>query len=53
MNVFTSTSLLGVIYGQHAIDHGLHNLVVIMEALSVVLLIETIFDRTLPRGYIG
>jgi hypothetical protein len=49
----TSTSLLDVMYGQHATDHFLHNLGVVMGALSVVLLIGTIFDRTLPRGYIG
>jgi hypothetical protein len=49
----TSTSLLGIMYGQHATDHGLHNLALVIGALSVVLLIGTIFDRTLPCGPVG
>jgi MFS family permease len=53
IGAITSTSLLGFIYGQHATDHGLHNLAAVMGALSVVLLIGTIFDRTLPRGPVG
>jgi hypothetical protein len=40
-------------YGQHATDHGLHNLTVIVGALSAVLLIGTIFDLTLPRDPVG
>jgi MFS family permease len=53
IGAMTSTSLLGIMYGQHATDHGLHNLAVVMGALSVVLLIGTIFDRTLPCGPVG
>jgi nicotinamidase-related amidase/predicted MFS family arabinose efflux permease len=40
---------LGLIYGQRATDHGLHNLALVMGALSAVLFIATLFDRTIPR----
>jgi len=30
IGAITSTSLLGIMYGQHATDHGLHNLAVVM-----------------------
>jgi hypothetical protein len=40
-------------YGQHATDHGLHRLAIVMGVLSAVLLVGTIVDRTLPRGHIG
>jgi len=53
IGAMTSTSLLAIMYGQHATDHGLHNLALVMGALSVVLLVGTIFDRTLPCGHVG
>jgi MFS family permease len=53
MGAITSTSLLGLLYGQHATDRGLHSLAIVMGLLSAVLLVATIFDRTLPRGAIG
>ena len=53
IGAITSTSLLGLMYGQHATDHGLHSLALVMGALSAVLLLGTIFDRTLPRSPVG
>jgi hypothetical protein len=53
IGAITSTSLLGLMYGQHATDHGLHNLAVVMGVLSVAHLVGTIVDRTLPRGHVG
>jgi MFS family permease len=53
IGAITSTSLLGLMYGRHASDHGLHNLAVVMGVLSVVLLVGTIFDRTLPRDHLS
>jgi len=49
IGAITSTSLLGLMYGQHATDHGLHCLAIVMGVLSAVLLVGTIFGRTLPR----
>jgi MFS family permease len=53
IGAITSTSLLGLMYGHHATDHGLHRLAIVIGVLSTVLLVGTIFDRTLPRGHIG
>jgi MFS family permease len=44
-----SASLLAFIYGQRATDHGLHQLSIVMGAVSAFLLIATVFDRTIPR----
>jgi predicted MFS family arabinose efflux permease len=49
IGAISSTSLLGLLYGQHATDHGLHKLAIVMGVLSAVLVVATIFDRTLPR----
>ena len=48
IGAISSTSLLGLLYGQHATDHGLHKLAIVMGVLSAVLVVATIFDRTLP-----
>lgn len=45
-----ATSVLGVAYGHHATDHGMHTLALVMGGISVVLVIATVFDRTLPRA---
>jgi hypothetical protein len=50
IGAITSTSLLGLMYGQHATDRGLHSLAVVMGVLGAVLIVATIFDRTLRRG---
>jgi MFS family permease len=44
-----ATGLLALTYGQHATDHGLHDLAAVMGGLSAVLFIATVFDRTIPR----
>jgi MFS family permease len=49
IGAMAATSLLGMVYGAHATDQGLHRLAIIMGVLSAFLLIATIFDRTLPR----
>ena len=48
IGAITATSLLGFVYGQHATDHGLHSLAIVMGVLSAVLVVATILDRTLP-----
>jgi MFS family permease len=45
-----AASALGLLYGQHASSRGFLHLTIVMGALSALLLIFTIFDRTLPRG---
>lgn len=50
IGAIAATSVLGLLYGRHATDHGFHSLVAVMGALSAFLLIATIFDRTIPRG---
>ncbi|QKJ88714.1 MFS transporter [Paramixta manurensis] len=47
IGAIAATSLLGLVYGQHATDHGLHTLAWVMATLSVLLFIATLFDRTL------
>ena len=47
IGAMAATSLLGMVYGAHATDQGLHRLAIIMGVLSAFLLIATIFDRTL------
>ena len=53
MGAIAATSLLALMYGQRATDHGFHSLAVVLGVLSASLLIVTIFDRTLPRGPVG
>jgi MFS family permease len=53
IGAITSTSLLGLLYGQHATDDGLHSLAIVMGLLSAGLLLATIFDQTLPRCHNG
>jgi MFS family permease len=53
LGAIVATSLLGLVYGQRATDHGFHLLAAIMAALSAALLISTIVDRTIPRGRVG
>ncbi len=47
VGAIAATSLLAVMFGQHATDHGLHSLAWVMAALSTILFITTAFDRTL------
>lgn len=50
LGAIVATSLLGLVYGHHATDPGLHRLAFVMGALSIALFVYTIFDRTLPRS---
>jgi MFS family permease len=53
IGAIAATSLLGVMYGHHATDEGLHGVAIVMGVMSAVLLVATIFDRTLPRNRVG
>jgi MFS family permease len=53
IGAIAATSLLALMYGQRATDHGFHSLAVVLGVLSASLLVVTIFDRTLPRGRVG
>ena len=50
IGAIAATSLLALMFGQRATDHGFHHLAIVLGALSAVLLVVTIFDRTLTRG---
>jgi len=50
IGAIAATSLLGVAYGHHASDQGLHTLALVMGAVNVVLVLATLVDRTLPRA---
>lgn len=50
IGAIAATSLLGIAYGHHATDHGLHTLAIVMGGASGLLFLATIFDRTLPRA---
>jgi MFS family permease len=45
-----AASVLAIVYGQSATTAHFLTLTIVMAALSAVLFIFTIFDRTLPRG---
>jgi MFS family permease len=53
IGAIAATSLLALMYGQRATDHGFHSLAVVLGVLSASLLVVTIVDRTLPRGRVG
>jgi MFS family permease len=50
MGAIGAASLLGIVYGHHATDPGFHSLAIVMTCVTILLLIFTIFDRTLPRA---
>jgi MFS family permease len=49
VGAIAATSLLGMIYGQHATDKGLHNLAIVMGVISALLFVATVLDRTIPK----
>ena len=49
IGAIAATSLLGLMYGQHATDQGLHRLALVMGVLCALLFVGTIFDRTISR----
>ena len=48
-----AASLLGVLFGKHPTDHGMHSLAWVMVGLSAALLIATAMDRTLPSAAVS
>jgi MFS family permease len=50
LGAIAATSLLGLVYGQHATDQGLHRLALTMGVLSGVLFVATVFDPTISRS---
>jgi predicted MFS family arabinose efflux permease len=49
VGAIVASSLLGLLFGKHPTDHGMHTLAWVMVVLSAVLVIATVADRTLPR----
>ena len=49
IGAIAAASLLASIYGERASDHGLHSLAAVTGALSAILFIVTLFDRTIAR----
>ena len=50
IGAIAAASLLASIYGERASDHGLHSLAAVAGALSAILFIVTLFDRTIARA---
>ena len=53
VGAIAAASLLGVVFGHRATDHGFHNLAIVMTIMTALLLVFTLLDRTLPRGAVG
>jgi MFS family permease len=49
IGAIVASSLLGLLFGKHPTDHGMHALAWVMVVLSAALVIATLADRTLPR----
>jgi hypothetical protein len=49
VGAIVASSLLGLLFGKHPTDHGMHTLAWVMVVLSAGLVIATVADRTLPR----
>lgn len=48
VGAIAASALLGMLYGARASDHGLHAVALVMAALSALLLLATVFDRSVP-----
>jgi predicted MFS family arabinose efflux permease len=53
LGAIIAASVLGLVYGTHATNAGFLDLTIVMGVLCAILLIFTIFDRTLPRGHVS
>lgn len=53
IGAMAAASLLGIVYGHHATDHGFHDLAIVMTGMTSLLFLFTLFDRTLPPGKVG
>jgi MFS family permease len=53
LGAIIAAGILGLVYGKHATNAGFLDLTIVMGVLCAVLLIFTIFDRTLPRGHVA
>ena len=49
IGAMSAASLLAFVYGQHATDHGLHSLGIIMGVTTAALFVATLFDRSIPK----
>lgn len=50
IGAMAATVVIGVCYGHRPTDQSLHSLAIGMAAMSGLLLVATLFDRTLPRA---
>ncbi|MEU9114389.1 MFS transporter [Streptomyces sp. NPDC048483] len=50
LGAITAASLIGLLYGRHATDPGLHQIAALGIALGVLLLVLTLTDRSLRAG---
>jgi MFS family permease len=50
VGAMAATVVIGICYGHRPTDQSLHSLAIGMGVMSAVLLIATLFDRTLPRA---
>jgi MFS family permease len=50
VGAMAATVVIGLCYGHRPTDQGLHTLALVMAAVSGLLLVATLFDRTLPRA---
>jgi len=48
VGAIVASSLLGLLFGKHPTDHGMHTLAWVIVVLSAALVIATVADRTLP-----
>jgi MFS family permease len=53
VGAIVAASLLGLFFGKHPTDHGMHALAWVMVVLSAALLIVTVMDRTLPSATVS
>lgn len=49
LGAIVSSSLIGIAFGSHATDHGLHIVGITIVAIGAVLVVMTIADRRIPR----
>ena len=49
LGAIAASSLLGFVYGQRSSDAGFHRLMIVMAALGALLVLTTLFDRTIPK----
>jgi MFS family permease len=53
VGAIAATSLLGIFFGHEPSDSGIHSLSIMMACIAGLLLVFTLFDRTLSREALG